>query len=71
MNPLKNLDRGEKIEIHLRLYERELAILDALAQQYNCGRAAVVGALLSEYMDADLTGKVREGSQNRGPARRR
>lgn len=47
--PLKDLDRGEKTEIHLRLYESELAILDALAARYKTSRAMVIGAVLKDY----------------------
>lgn len=54
--PLKDLDRGEKTEIHVRLYESELAILDALAARYKTSRAMVIGALLvAQREEADLT----------------
>lgn len=49
--PLKDLDRGEKTEIHLRLYESELAILDALAARYKTSRAMILGKLLEEYAE--------------------
>ena len=58
---IEDLDRGDKREVHLHLFERELVILDALARKYQTSRAAIVGALLKDYVDAkkpDLTGKV-------------
>lgn len=70
---LKDLDRGDKGEIHLRLYDREMAILDELAGRYHCSRAMIVGALLKEYVEKDepdLSGSVRAG-ENGTPSRRK
>lgn len=70
---LKDLDRGDKTEIHVRLYERELAILDAICEKYNCSRAAIIGYWTDEYArsdEPDLTGKVRSGEPG-APSRRR
>lgn len=38
-----------KIDIHLWLEEKHLAILDALARQYQMSRAAVIAQLLEDY----------------------
>lgn len=50
---LDSLDKGDKTEIHLRLYESELTILDALAQRHNCSRAMIIGALLDDVHKTD------------------
>lgn len=49
--PLKDLDRGEKTEIHLRLYESQMEILDALAERFKTSRAMILGKLLEEYAE--------------------
>jgi len=70
---LKSLDRGDKREVHIYLYEREFDILDAACLRYRCSRAAIVGALLTEYEaseSADLTGKVPDSGTDEAPARR-
>lgn len=40
---------GDKVHVHLSLYEKEIAILDGICQQYECSRATAVGALLKDY----------------------
>ncbi len=70
---LKSLDRGEKFEVHVYLYELEKGILDAACVKYRCSRAAVMGALLIDYAaneEADLTGKVPDSGTDEVPARR-
>lgn len=57
---LDGLDKGDKRDLHLALYEAEVELLDALCKAHNCSRAAVVGALLHEYAGTDLTGRVPE-----------
>lgn len=46
---LTELDRGEKVDMHITLYEREADILDHLVAAANSSRAAVIGALLIDY----------------------
>ncbi len=53
---LANLDRGDKRDVHLNLYQSELSILDALAERYNSSRSLVLGELLRTYASADLAG---------------
>lgn len=69
---LKDLDRGDKTDIHLRLYNRELEILDILAARYNTSRVSIVGALIKDYVDNDEPELVvREGAEPGAPSRRR
>lgn len=49
--PLTELDRGEKVDFHCKLYEREMDILDKLCAKYQTSRAAVVGQMLRDYDD--------------------
>lgn len=66
---LESLDRGDKFELHLKLYEREVAILDAHCARYNCSRAAVIGRLLIDSADIPLgeiaTSPTRPGARGR------
>lgn len=47
--PLTELDRGDKVDFHVKLYEREADILDAICKRYNTSRSAVIGQLLRDY----------------------
>lgn len=62
---LKDLDKGDKVDIHLSLYPGEIAIIDKLRAKYNCSRAAVVGAMIKEQANIDLSG-VKEGRRPGG-----
>lgn len=69
----QDLDRGDRSELHLRLYEREHKVLTDLAERYNTSRASIVGALIQyfiEHNEPDLTGRVRVGEPG-APSRRR
>lgn len=68
---LEDLDRGEKREIHVHLFEKELATLDGAARRYRCSRAQIIGALLDDFARTkkDLTAKVRIGEPG-APSRR-
>lgn len=44
--PFEDLDRGDKLDLHLYLYDKEVKILDGLAERYNCSRSAIMGELL-------------------------
>lgn len=46
---LTELGRGSKQSVHIKLFERELAILDQIAAENECSRAAAVGALLRRF----------------------
>ena len=56
--PLYALDKGDKVDIHITLYASERDVLDALCLKFNCSRAAVLGALLADNADIDLTGRT-------------
>lgn len=45
---LADLDKGARSNVHIRLYDREIAILDKLVERYDTSRAAVIGELLRE-----------------------
>lgn len=71
--PLNIIDRGDKREVHIYLYEREFDVLDHACARYRCSRAAIIGALLDDYAAneaADLTGKVPDSGTDEVPARR-
>lgn len=53
---LLNLDRGDKKDMHIGLYEAEVAILDELSRRNNCSRAAVIGELLRQVSLPPTTG---------------
>lgn len=63
---LADLARGPKVDCHLTLYERELAVIDRLCAHYDCSRAAIVGAWVNEFQHLDLDGKVQPGRRPGG-----
>lgn len=46
---LNDLNKGEQKDLHIKLYERELKILDRLAAEHSTSRSAVLGALLRDH----------------------
>lgn len=62
----KDLDRGDKVDVHLSLYADEIDIIDQLRAQYNCSRASVIGAMVKEHAAINLTDKVKEGRREGG-----
>lgn len=60
------LDKGDKVEIHVSLYARELDVIDGLCREYNCSRASVIGAWAKKYVELDLTGEVKAGRRPGG-----
>ena len=67
---LKDLDKGDKVDIHLSLYPGEIAIIDKLRAKYNCSRASVIGAMIKEQAEIDLTGASQRrpgGGRKKGP----
>jgi predicted transcriptional regulator len=59
---LSDLDKGEKTEIHLRLYANELAIIDEIAQRFNTSRAMVVGAMVRELAEIDMSERMADAT---------
>lgn len=60
MAPFDRLDRGDKVDLHVHLFERYVEVLDGLCTRYNISRAAAIEALIDEYADAELTPSVRK-----------
>lgn len=63
---LKDLDKGDKVDVHVALGGKKLAIIDRLRAQYNCSRAAIIEAWADEFESTDLTGKVKAGRRPGG-----
>jgi len=63
---LEYLAHGFKRQVHLDLHESELKILDAMRTEYNCSRAAIIGALLREHAGMNMTDKVTPGRRPGG-----
>lgn len=63
---LKDLDKGEKVDVHLTLYAAEVKVIDKIRAKYGCSRAAVVGAWAKEHANLDLTDKVKPGRRKGG-----
>ncbi len=67
--PLKDrvAQRGDKYDIHLLIYQKDLAILDGIAEKFSISRAAAVEALAQAYKAGELDPA---GHIKRGPGRR-
>lgn len=54
--PLKNhiAQRGEKYDIHLLLYAKQLTIIDGICDEFGISRAAAVEALADAYKANEL-----------------
>lgn len=50
---LSELNKGDQKDLHIKLYERELQILDRLAVEHNSSRSSVIGALLRDHADKE------------------
>ena len=50
---LADLDKGDQKDLHIKLYERELRVLDRLALEHNSSRSSVIGALLRVHADKE------------------
>lgn len=59
-------ERGDKIDFHVRLYPKELKVIDDLAVQHDCSRAEIIGAWSRLYRNEDLTSKVKAGRREGG-----
>lgn len=57
---------GPKVKTTMLFYEMDLAVIDNLCRKYNCSRAAVIEAWLDEFINMDLTGKVKPGRRPGG-----
>ena len=70
----EDLDKGEKIDIHVWLYPAELAVVDSICAKYDCSRSSVFGAWSREYTGRSLKGKVKPGRRpgaGRPPTKKR
>ena len=59
-------ERGEKIDFHVRLFPKELRIIDELASRHDCSRAEIIGAWSRFYAEEDLTRHVKPGRRPGG-----
>lgn len=50
---LADLDKGDQKDLHIKLYEKELRILDRLASEHNSSRSSVIGALLRDHANKE------------------
>lgn len=62
--------RGNKIDFHVRLYPRELKVIDDLAVQHDCSRAEIIGAWTRLYKNEDMAGRVKAGRREGGGRKR-
>lgn len=67
---LERLDKGPRSEIHVTLFEKELAILDALARRYSCSRAAILGEMIFKLQAAEFGDMPEPRSDGRKSRRR-
>lgn len=51
--PLDDLAKGDQRDLHIKLYERELKLLDELAQRHGASRSAIIGQLLRDHAEKD------------------
>ena len=63
-------ERGDKTDFHVRLYPRELKVIDDLAVEHDCSRAEIIGAWTRLYRNEDLAGKVKAGRREGGGRKR-
>lgn len=63
---LKDLDKGEKVDVHVALFANKLKVIDKLRARYGCSRAAIIEAWADEFENTDLTGKVKAGRRPGG-----
>lgn len=53
-----DLDRGDKRDFHVKLYERELAVLDDICARYRISRAIAIGRMIEDFAarNSDMAG---------------
>jgi hypothetical protein len=56
MPPLDELDRGDRVDVHMLIPARDLDIIDRVAAQHRASRAAVISAWAHKYEGEDLAG---------------
>ena len=56
-----DLKKGAKVHVHVTLYEKEVEYLDAIRDAHRASRAAVIGAMIEELKDADLSRRISAG----------
>lgn len=71
MSALDHAARGDKLDIHLLIYESKLAIIDGIAQRHGISRAAVVEALATDYANGLLQTADFTKPQGRRPSHRK
>lgn len=47
--PFDDLDKGDKVDLHLHLKQYHVDLIDDLRKFYNCSRSTAVEALIDEY----------------------
>ncbi len=62
--------RGEKTDVHILLYDHELAILDSIRKKFSCSRGAAVGGLLRAYDEDAGKGALNLGRGDKTRKRR-
>ena len=50
---ISDLNKGDQKDLHIKLYQRELQILDRLAAVNRTSRSAIVGGLLRDYAERE------------------
>lgn len=70
MSALDHAARGDKLDIHLLIYESKLVIIDGIAQRHGISRAAVVEALATDYANGLLQTADFTKPQGRRPSHR-
>lgn len=63
---IDDLNKGDKVHVHVSIYEKPLAILDVAVAKYESSRAEVIEALLVDWSRGHMPGVVIEASARRG-----
>ena len=57
MVKIAGLDRGPKVDVHVRLYEKSLAVVDKVCRDNNCNRTEALEVLI------DIASKALKGTK--------
>lgn len=57
MVKIAGLDRGPKVDVHVRLYEKSLAVVDRVCRDNNCNRTEALEVLI------DIAEKALKGTK--------
>ena len=52
--------QGDRVDIHIWLSERHVAVLDRLARQFELSRAKVIAGLIYDYAKGENRGENRD-----------